>query len=656
MRADAYRRVRTLLASRHDLVVARLLGALEAFLLLGLVAVLCFFLALLAARGYARFPQAAAERLPKWVHGLAQADGEYFRFRNTGLFPLVANNLLSANPVHRAGAWVVDRVSAVLTPLRNNLGAHTTLLATGLLLLVALSLLTQWRRFAMARAATDLATTLRHQIHRQMYRLGQSSLPTEGVGPIVNIWTREVNDISDGLIADLEFNPRMWIFGAGLILIALLASPILTLFLASLGLLVVLTSQFLDRDAREVQEAALRDVSVNLCLLHEDLGLLRTVRVHGIEAYDRKRFEEHLDRFRQADLRRIVTEPRLNSTTVLLYGAAVALALGLLGLSVLIRERMSFATMLVLLAALAGLAYPIARGLQLRRAIRQADRSAVGVFEFLERSPELHQTLGAHFLGAVKDHITLENVTLKSRSGRTLLEQVSLEIPAGSRTVVMGLDEDSKQAFACLIPRLIDPQEGRVMLDGHDLREVTLESTRAQVSMVLQADLVFTDSVLVNIGMGDPLNGLPRVIEAAKLSHAHQFIKDLPHGYETIIGPLGQHLKPDEQFRVALARAYLHDPSIVIVEEPSGTIDEDTRNLLDDTVNRLASGRTVLLLPRRLSTIRSADQIILLHNGRVEEVGPPAALQTESKLFRHILYREFNEYEIGEIVPGEVYT
>jgi ABC-type multidrug transport system fused ATPase/permease subunit len=312
--------------------------------------------------------------------------------------------------------------------------------------------------------------------------------------------------------------------------------------------------------------------------------------------------------------------------------------------------------MLVLLAALAGLAYPIAKWFQLRQAIQQADSSAAGVFEFLDRSPELLQDVGAHFLGAVKDQITLENVTLKSHSGRTLLDHVSLEISAGSRTVIMGLDEDSKQALACLIPRLIDPQAGRVMLDGHDLREVTLESSRAQVGIVLQADLVFTDSVLVNIGLGDPMNNLPRVIEAAKVAHAHQFIKDLPQSYETIIGPLGHYLKPDEQYRVALARAYLHDPSIVIVEEPGGVIDEDTRNLLDDTVNRLASGRTLLLLPRRLSTIRSADQIILLHNGRVEDVGPPATLQIESKLFRHILYTEFNEYETGEVVPGEVYS
>jgi len=655
MHADAYRRARTLKGSHSDLIVARVLGAIQSLLLLGLLGVICLFVALMASRGEARFPLGEASRLPAWAADQGVRDGEFLRFQDTGIFPLVANNLLDPNPVHRTGAWLVDRISAVLKPLRNNLGALTALLAIGLSFLLVLSFVTQWRRRAMARVATELATKLRNQIHRQMYRLGQSFLPTEGIGPVANIWTREVNDIRDGVLADLGHTPRMQILAVGLILIALLASPILTLFLGSLGLLVGYISGQLNRDAWLAQDAALRDVSVQLCLLHEDLGLLRTVRIHGAENYDRQRFDEHLDRFREADFRRIVTEPKLNPTTALLYGAALAIALGQLGYTVLIREQM-ITTMLVLLAALAGLAHPIAEWLKVRRTIRQANRSAAGIFEFLGRSPELHQNVGAHFLAALKEQIVLDHVTLKSRSGRTLLEHVSTEIPAGSRTVIMGLDEDSKQALACLIPRLTDPQAGQVLLDGHDLRDVTLESVRAQVGTVLQADLVFTDSVLVNIGMGDPFNSLPRVIEAAKLSHAHKFIKDLPHGYDTIIGPLGHYLRPDEQFRIALARASLHDPSIVIIEEPSGVLDEDIRHLLDDTLARLALGRTLILLPHRLSTIRSCDQVILLHNGRVEDVGPPAQLQTESKLYRHLLYMEFNEFISGELEAVQLST
>jgi len=270
------------------------------------------------------------------------------------------------------------------------------------------------------------------------------------------------------------------------------------------------------------------------------------------------------------------------------------------------------------------------------------------------RKPELHQHVGARFLNPLKEQITLENVTLESRSGRILLDGAAVEIPAGSRSALLGLDDDSKLALACLIPRLIDPKSGRVLIDGQDLREATLDSIRAQVATVLQADLVFTDSVLVNIGLGDPINTLPRVIEAAKVTHAHHFIQDLPHGYDTTIGPLGHYLKPDEQFRIALARAYLHDPSILIVEEPNLPIDNQTKLFLADTLSRLAMGRTLILIPHRLSSVRASEHIIVLHNGRVESAGSLLQLQSESKLYRHLVYTEFNEFATGEVEAGQM--
>ena len=229
----------------------------------------------------------------------------------------------------------------------------------GLICLILIAVLSQWRRQVAARAATEVATTLRLQLHRQMYRLGQSSLPTEGVGPVINLWTREVNDIRDGLFADLEFTPRVHVLVGGLLVLGLLVSPTLTVYVAALGGLSWLTAWYMERDARLASDAALRDASVQLCLLHEDLGLLRTVRIYNIEEYDRKRFEEHLHRFRVADARRLVTSARLNPSTLLLFGAALALALGLLGYHVVVTKQISLATMVILFVSLTGLAYPI---------------------------------------------------------------------------------------------------------------------------------------------------------------------------------------------------------------------------------------------------------------------------------------------------------
>jgi ABC-type multidrug transport system fused ATPase/permease subunit len=635
------------------------LGVLQSLLILGMLAVVGLLTALLTTQGEARFrkdQEAVLLKYAPWAApqemGLDQ-DQDEILFEQTGLLPVAAGNITSSNPIHRQGAKLVFKFLNRAATLRNNVGALATLLSVGLGLLLTICVVASLRRRLIADAVTGVATLLRGQIHRQMYRLGQSSLPTEGTGPVVNLLTREVNDIRDGISAALQGAYRTPVHAAGFLLVALAISPVLTLALASLGVLVWLVARVIRRDARLVSDAAMRDAAVQLSLLHEDLGMLRTVRVFGMENVNKGRFDEHLERFRNADARRLQTEGSMIPTLWLLYGAAAALALGLLGYGVLTRQ-IAPASALVILLALAGLARPILEWLAMRKAIRQANRSAAGVFEFLDRKPELQQEGGAQFLAPVKEGIRFENVTLESRSGKVLLDSLSAEIPAGSRTAIMGIDEDSKLALVCLIPRLIDPKSGRVLIDGHDLREVTLESIRAQVATVLQADLVFTDSVLMNIGLGDPSYTMPRIIEAAKVAHAHHFVQDLPHGYDTVIGPVGHYLRPDEQYRIALARAYLHDPTLVIIEEPLQPLDEDVKPMIDDTITRIAQKRTLVMLPHRLSTIRSCRQIIVLHNGRIETVGSPRQLQAESKLFRHLQYVEFNQFATGEIEAGQM--
>ncbi len=655
MQVDAYHRTRMLAGADRQIRLIRFLGLVQSLLVILLLGLSGLFVSLIASRGETRFPSSRLNELPRWViHRASGSDKQFHLYDDTGVFPLIAGSLLSDNPVHRIAGRGLDRLTNFLPSLRMNFGALATLLVLATFSILALTL-TAWLRKRMnARAAVRLATTLRKQIHRQMYRLGQSSLPAEGLGPVINLWTREVNDVRDGFLADLDVIPRAPVLATGLLLTAVLVSPVLLAFSASLGVMAWLVVRIWLREHRLLAETALRQASVQISLLHEDLGLLRTVRVYGVEEFDRQRFDQHLEHHEEAEMRRLVTNAPGNLGVGLVFGLTCVVALGLLGFSIVINYQISIATMVMLIVALAGLAYPILEWLRLRNVLRQANRSARAFFEFLERRPELQQEVGAQFLNPIKDRITLENVALEGRSGRTLLSNISVEIPAGGRTVLLGSDEDSNLALACLIPRLIDPRTGRILIDGRDIRDVTLDSIRAQVATVFQADLVFTDSVTVNIGLGDAINTLPRVIEAAKIAHAHHFIQDLPHGYDTQIGPLGHYLKPDEQYRVALARAFLHDPSILIIEEPRTPMDEDTRHFLDDTLARLAVGRTLILIAHRLETIRSADLAIVLQDGHVEEVGPPRKLEHEGKLFRHLVYTEYNEFASGDIEAGRL--
>jgi ATP-binding cassette subfamily B protein len=201
-----------------------------------------------------------------------------------------------------------------------------------------------------------------------------------------------------------------------------------------------------------------------------------------------------------------------------------------------------------------------------------------------------------------------------------------------------------KHALVYLIPRFLDPSSGEILIDGHNLRWVTLDSLRVQVGMLLQHNLVFNDSVANNIGCGDQTYTLPKIIEAAKVAHAHQFIQKLPKGYQTLIGEQGHYLNAAETFRIALARAILRDPALFIIEEPATPLEEETKDLVDDTLARVLPGRTVIFLPHRNSTIRSCDRVYLLNNGQVEAAGDHREMLTQSELYRHLQYMEFNVF------------
>ena len=174
---------------------------------------------------------------------------------------------------------------------------------------------------------------------------------------------------------------------------------------------------------------------------------------------------------------------------------------------------------------------------------------------------------------------------------------------------------------------------------------MTLDSLRAQIAIVLQHNLVFNDTVANNIGCGDPSYTLPQIIEAAKVAHAHHFIQKLPQGYETPIGEMGHSLRIGEQFRIALARAILRDPALLIIEEPPGSmLDDDNRAMLDDTFARILPGRTAIFLPHRIATLRSCNQVYLIHKGTIEASGEHAELLAQNELYKHLHYLEFNMF------------
>ena len=195
-----------------------------------------------------------------------------------------------------------------------------------------------------------------------------------------------------------------------------------------------------------------------------------------------------------------------------------------------------------------------------------------------------------------------------------------------------------------LIPRFIEPQSGRVLMDGEDTAWVTLESLRAEAIYVSGNDPCLTGTVKENIQCGDERYSLQEAIAASKEAHAHQFIQNLSQGYETALGQHGEELTVGESFRLGLARALLRKPALLIIEEPEGVLDEDTKTLLEDAYSRIFQNRTVLVIPSRITTLRRVNQVVLIHEGKVEAVDSQSNLLKKSALYRHWEYTRFNQF------------
>jgi ATP-binding cassette subfamily B protein len=520
---------------------------------------------------------------------------------------------------------------------------------TGLLLVAAgLALLRAVLMYLMttmgARATIEATTRLRRAIYHHTFRLG--TLAFRALGPIeaVGVFTRHLEAVHEGLYTRLTVFYREPVKFGLLLAFALAVNFWLALAFFLFALLVWLIGGQLATYFRRKGREAVRTAANQLALIQESLMLMRLVKTYLMELFNQARVERQLARYAKAQLRRYQGEAVYRPVLVFLGTLAALILLYVAGLVVLNRQ-LGVPSTITLSIALVSLYWPLVSWLEHRRYLRRARSSAVVLFNFLDRPGEVGQVVGAEFLPPLGKQLEFDGVSLhEPGTGRVLLQDVSLTIQAGQRVAIVGSDDVEKHALVYLIPRFLDPTSGEIRVDNHNLRWVTLDSLRAQIALVLQNNLVFNDTVANNIGCGDPSYTLPQIIEAAKIARAHQFVQKLPRGYETPIGEMGHPLRISEQFRIALARAILRDPALLIIEEPFTPLDDESKALLDDTFARVLPGRTAIFLPHRVSTIRSCDRVFLLHKGRLEGAGEHRELLTQNELYRHLQYLEFNVF------------
>jgi ATP-binding cassette, subfamily B, bacterial len=549
---------------------------------------------------------------------------------------------------HRIDGWIVALLAWAEPVFYDSdpIWYLTWVLVAAVLVAGIRAVLSFFADYLAAQAVIGATTRLRRAVYHHTYRLGTLAFRALGPSEAVSVSTRHLEVVHDGLFTWLT----VWIkepvkFGL-LLFFALCVNFWLALVFLLFAVLVWIVGGQIAAYFRSRGRAAEHRAAEQLTLIQESLTLMRLVKVYLMEHFNQSRVERQLATNAEAQLRRYVGEAIYRPVLVLLGFLAAMALLYLAGIVVVEGSfGVTAASAVTLAVALVSLYWPLVNWLESRRVIRRARESSVVLFTFLDRSSSVGQAVEAEFLPPLAKQLEFDNVTLSEPgTGRKLLSGVSLTVPAGQRLALVGPDEMQKHALVYLIPRFFDPTSGEIRIDRKNLRWVTFDSLRASIAIVLQHNLVFNDTVANNIACGDPSFQMPKIIEAAKIAHAHKFIQSLPQGYDTPIGEMGQPLTISEQFRIALARAILRDPALLIIEEPLVPLDEDSKSLLDDTFTRVLPGRTAIFLPHRLSTIRNCDKVFLLYEGRIEAAGDHKELLASSELYRHLQYLEFNEF------------
>ena len=376
-------------------------------------------------------------------------------------------------------------------------------------------------------------------------------------------------------------------------------------------------------------------------LLQETISGTRIVKAFGMEDYEGKRFakenEDLFKLFMKAVSIRAISSPFME----FLGGLGIAVIIFYGGYQV-IQGVSTPGTFFSFLTALILLYEPVKRLTNVNNTIQQGIAAAIRVFGVMDMTPEIKNRENATELPQISDKIEIRNVTFRY-DDEPVLKNINLNVKSGEVVAFVGMSGGGKTTLVNLIPRFYDVTEGEILIDGHDIRDVTIESLREQTGIVTQQTILFNDTVRNNIAYGDIKRSDEDIINAAKAANAYQFIKNLPEGFETVIGEQGARLSGGERQRLSIARALLKDAPILILDEATSSLDTEAEIEVQGALENLMKGRTTLVIAHRLSTINSADRIIVLVSGKIVEEGTHDSLLMKKGEYFKLYNMQFRE-------------
>lgn len=562
----------------------------------------------------------------------------------------VTANMILSLPA-QAQAAAASRRGVSLERLRlDAAGAENAIIAAGIAIVVfaiARGFFAFVQGYMGERLSQNIAFDLRNELFAKIQRLSFSYHDRNQTGQLMIRATDDVEKvrlfIGQGLIMALQ----ALVLLVGTLIILLSTNFKLTLVALPVLPLALLMFAGFGAVAQPLFTTLQMRLSALNTILQENLAGIRVVKAFAREPHEQARFRAAADSHLEQNLKISRTFAFIFPTTFLIANLGQAAVLYAGGLQILdgtltLGEWQQFSLYLVYVF------FPLGQLGFIISLLSQAAASSARIFEILDAQNEVEDRPGAIELKDVRGHVEFRNVSFRYfKSGEYVLKDVSFEAQPGQTVALLGATGSGKTTIINLIPRFYDVTDGAVLIDGHDVRDVTLASLRAQIGIVLQETTLFSGTIRDNIAFGRPDASLGEVMAVAKAAAAHDFIMSFPQGYDTPVGERGATLSGGQKQRIAIARALLMNPRILILDDSTSSVDLATEYQIQQALDRLMEGRTSFVIAQRISTVLNADQILVLDRGQIVARGTHEELMESSPLYVEI----YNSQLVEDAVP-----